>query len=395
VPHHLDHPHAALLALRPALSRLGRALLVLALLGWAAPAFASGDIRVAIVEGLRTVEVGGGPMMVSDLGGRAVVSDSPTWIRASLKNGGLETSGRRVDGLRLAPADPGALRLNGREYPGSLEILQTPDGIVVVNELPLEDYLAGAVKAEAGDKMPLEMLKAQAIVARTYAAYHRRLNAEKSYHLVASTLHQQYVGRVREDSVVWTAVKETTGQVLLWNGELFPAFYHTDSGGHTEDPRLVFTATNMPALKPVRVRFASASPHHRWRLDLPVAELSAALARGGVSVGRVTALDVRERSGSLRVMRIAVRGTAGTITLRGNEFRRLVGYDTLKSTLFAVSVSKSTVRFVGRGYGHGVGLDQWSAKTMAEQGYRAQQIVAYYYPGATLSMLPAASSGPR
>jgi stage II sporulation protein D len=350
---------------------------------------------VAIAEGARTVEVGGGPMMVSDLGGRAVVSDSPTWIRVSLKDGGLETSGRRVDGLRLAPAEAGALRVSGREYPGALEILRTPDGILIVNELPLEDYLAGAVKAEAGDKMPLEMLKAQAIVARTYAAYHRRLNAEKAYHLVASTLNQQYVGRVPQDSIVWSAVKETTGQVLLWNGELFPAFYHTDSGGHTEDPRVVFTATNMPALKPVRVQFPSASPHQRWRLDLPTSELSAALARGGVSVGRVTALEVLERSASLRVVRIAVRGTAGSATLRGNDLRRLVGYDTLKSTLFAVSVSKSTVRFVGRGYGHGVGLDQWSAKTMAEQGYRAQQIALYYYPGATLSTLPASSSSPR
>lgn len=342
------------------------------------PARAQGDIRVAIADGLKTVEVGGGPMMVSDLAGRSVVNEAPSWLRATLRNGAIEVAGRRVDGLRLAPADVGFLRTNNREYPGALEILQVGDGLLVVNELPLDDYLAGAVKAEAGDKMPLEMLKAQAIVARTYAAYHRRLNAEKAYHLLASTLNQQYVGRVAEDSIVWTAVRETAGQVILWNGELFPAFYHTDSGGHTEDPRAVFAATNMPALKPVRVQFPSASPHHRWRLDLPVSELAAALARGGLSVGRVTALDVLERSASLRVVRIAVRGTAGSVTLRGNDLRRLVGYDTLKSTLFAVSVSKATARFVGRGYGHGVGLDQWSAKTMAEQGYRAQQIVAYY-----------------
>jgi len=346
---------------------------------------------VAIADGLRTVEVGGGPMMVSDLTGRVVVSDSPTWLRASLKDGRLEVSGRRVDGLRLAPGDAGFLRVNGREYVGALEIQRAAEGIVVINELPLEDYLAGAVKAEAGDKMPLEMLKAQAIVARTYAAYHRRLNAEKLYHLVASTLNQQYGGRVAPDSVVWAAVRATAEQVLLWNGELFPAFYHTDSGGYTEDPRVVFSAANMPALKPVRVQFPSDSPHNRWRLDLPLSELSAALLRGGISVGRVLALDVLERSVSLRVARIAVRGSASTVTLRGNDLRRLIGYDTLKSTLFAVSVSGGKARFVGRGYGHGVGLDQWSAKTMAEQGYTAQQIVSYYYPGATLATLPAAS----
>jgi stage II sporulation protein D len=365
--------------------------LLLSVLLSAGPALAAGDIRVAIGEGLRTIEVGGGPMMVSDLTGRSVVNDSPTWLRATLKNGVIEVAGRRVDGLRLAPADVGFLRVNNREYPGALEIMKGGDGLTLVNELPLEDYLAGAVKAEAGDKMPLEMLKAQAIVARTYAAYHRRLNAEKAYHLVASTLNQQYVGRVPADSVVWTAVRETAGQVLLWQGELFPAFYHTDSGGYTEDPRVVFAASNMPALKPVRVEFPSESPHQRWRLELPLAELSAALLRGGISIGRVVALDVLERSVSLRVARIAVRGTAGTVTLRGNDLRRLVGYDTLKSTLFAVAVVGPMARFVGRGYGHGVGLDQWSAKTMADQGYTAQRIVLYYYPGATLSTLPTSS----
>jgi stage II sporulation protein D len=375
----------------PALLRRACALVALTLLLWAGSA-AAGDIRVAIAEGLRTVEVGGGPMMVSDLTGRAVVEDSPTWLRATWKNGALEVSGggRRVDGLRLAPGDTGFLRLNGREYPGALEIIRSGDALTVINELPLEEYLAGAVKAEAGDKMPLEMLKAQAVVARTYAAYHQRLNAEKTFHLVASTLNQQYIGRVPTDSPVWVAVNETAGQVLLWNGELFPAFYHTDSGGHTEDPRVVFATGTMPALKPVRVEFPSASPHHRWRLDLPLADLSAALLRGGISVGRVVALDVLERSTSLRVARIAVRGTAGTVTLRGNDLRRLVGYDTLKSTLFAVAVAGPVARFVGRGYGHGVGLDQWSAKTMADQGYTAQQIVAYYYPGAVLATLPGA-----
>ncbi len=366
------------------------ALLALALLGWAGPALAAGDIRVAIADGLRTVEVGGGPMMISDLSGRAVVNDSPTWLRATLKGGGLEVSGggRRADGLRLAPGDTGFLRVNGREYPGALEIVRSGDTLTVINELPLEEYLAGAVKAEAGDKMPLEMLKAQAVVARTYAAYHRRLNAEKAFHIVASTLNQQYLGRVAPDSAVWAAVKETAGQVLLWNGELFPAFYHTDSGGHTEDPRVVFATSSMPALRPVRVAFPSGSPHERWRLDLPLAELSSALLRGGISVGRVVALDVLERSTSLRVARIAVRGTAGTVTLRGNDLRRLVGYDTLKSTLFAVAVAGPVARFVGRGYGHGVGLDQWSAKAMADRGWSAAQIIGYYYPGAALATLP-------
>jgi stage II sporulation protein D len=337
------------------------------------------------------VEIGGASMMVSDLSGQIVLDETPTWLRAVQRNGGVEVRGRRVNGLRLAPADAGFLRFNGREYPGVIEVVPSGDGLVVVNEVPFEEYLAGAVKAEAGERMPAEMLKAQAIVARTYAAYHRQLNDGKPYHIIASNLNQQYAGRVPPDSPVWIAVRETEGQVLLWDGGLFPAFYHTDSGGHTEDPRAVFTSTSLPALKPVRVEFPSASPYQQWRIELPLAELAALLQRAGISVGRVTGLEVLERSASLRVSRIAVRGTVGSVTLRGNELRRLIGYDTLKSTLFAVAVVGPVARFAGRGYGHGVGLDQWSSKAMADLGYTARQIVEYYYPGAVLARLPAFS----
>ncbi len=370
-------------------------LAVLAL-GWGAPARAADEIRVAIFEEARTVEVGGGPMVISDLAGRLLMDDTPTWLRVVPQSGGVEVRYQRAApvriqhgaGVRLTRVDGGSLRVNGREYPGAIEVAPNADSLAAINELPLEEYLVGAVKAEAGDRMPLEMLKAQAMVARTYAAYQRQLNAGKLYHIVASTAHQQYLGRVPPDSPAWTAVRQTRRQVLLWQGGLFPAFYHTDSGGHTEDPRAVFAASNMPALRPVRVEFPSASPHHRWRLDMPLADLGALLLKGGISVGRVVSLDVLERSTSLRVSQIAIRGIAGSVVLRGNDLRRLLGYDTLKSTLFAVAVVGRVARFAGRGYGHGVGLDQWSAKTMAERGYDAWQIVEYYYPGAALSRLP-------
>jgi stage II sporulation protein D len=365
----------------------------LLLLLWAAPALAQGTIRVGLGEGLRTLEVGGGPLAVQDLAGRPLLRETPSWLRVAPVNGSVEVRGaairgRRANGFRLVPVDGRSLRVAGRHYPGVVEIVRGGDGLLVVNELPLEEYVVGAVKAEAGEKMPLEMLKAQAVVARTYAAYHRRLNAGKPCHLMATTAHQQYAGAVAAGSPVWTAVLETAGQVLLWDGDLFPAFYHTDSGGHTEDPRAVFAAGNMPALRPVRVEFASDSPHHEWTLEVPLGALAARLRQGGVAVGSIERLEVLERSASLRVARIAVHGNRGSVVLRGNDFRRMVGYDTLKSTLFAVAVDGRSARFAGRGYGHGVGMDQSTAKTMAELGYPAQQILEYYYPGATLAALP-------
>jgi stage II sporulation protein D len=82
-----------------------------------------------------------------------------------------------------------------------------------------------------------------------------------------------------------------------------------------------------------------------------------------------------------------VHGTRSSVRLRGNEFRRMIGYDTFKSTLFAVAVDAPWARFSGRGYGHGVGMCQWGAKGMAEQGHTARQILEFYYPGTVLSTL--------
>jgi stage II sporulation protein D len=101
----------------------------------------------------------------------------------------------------------------------------------------------------------------------------------------------------------------------------------------------------------------------------------------------VQSIEVTERTASLRATAVTVRGTTATQRLRGNDFRRIVGYDTLKSTLFAVAVDGQVARFSGRGYGHGVGMCQWGAKSMADLGATARQILAFYYPGATFSTL--------
>jgi len=367
---------------------LPAALLLGALVTLASATPDAGTIRVAIVDNARGAELRG-DLLATEVGGcGACVGES--WrtdvVRAAVVNGALEVDGRRAPAFRVQSDRP--VRVNGREYVGRLDLVRTGDGVLaVINELPLEDYLVGVLRAEMSERWPGEALRAQAIVARTYAAYHRTLNAAKPYHIVAGTTHQQFAGRVAATSPVWAAVGETAGQVLRWDGELFPAFYHTNSGGYTEDPRTVFAARNMPGLRPVVCQLAAGSPHFQWTLDLRLDELAELLRRGGAGVGAVRSIDVTERTASLRAMVVTVRGSAGTQRLRGNDFRRLVGYDTLKSTLFAVAVDGDVARFSGRGYGHGVGMCQWGAKGMAELGATARQILTFYYPGATLGTL--------
>ncbi|MEK7702256.1 MAG: SpoIID/LytB domain-containing protein [candidate division NC10 bacterium] len=359
-----------------------------ATLFWTASAFASGTVRVAIVENARVVELSGANIEVSELGCPGCVP-RPAWradrVRAVVNGPSVEIDGRRAAGFRLTSDRP--IRMNGREYPAALELVKNGDGMAIVNELPLEDYLVGVLRAETSERWPLETLRAQAIVARTYAAYHRALNGAKPYHLVASTAHQVYAGRVPAASPVWDAVRETTGQVLFWEGELFPAFYHSASGGYTEDPRTVFAARNMPALRAVRDEFSSASPHFTWSLDLRLADLAEILRKHRFDVGSITAIEITERTPSLRASILTIRGARGSTRLRGNDFRRMVGYETVKSTLFAVAVDGAMARFAGRGYGHGVGMSQWGAKGMAEQGHKAERILEYYYPGTTLGSL--------
>jgi stage II sporulation protein D len=363
-------------------------LAVVLALGLACPAAASGLIRVALLEGARSVELRGTDIDVTELGVCTRCAPGPrraAVVRAHRTSAGVEVDGVRAAGFRLRSDRP--IALNGREYGAPLDVVRNGDGLAVVNEVPLEEYLVGVLRAEVGEKWPLEALRAQAIVARTYAAYHRTLSAAKPYHIVASTAHQQYFGRVPAASPLWGAVRETIGQVLLWEGDLFPAFYHTDSGGYTEDPRTVFATRNMPGLKPVRCEFSAGSPHYYWSLDVKLADLAEILRRNDVAVGSVIAIDVSERTPSLRAATITVHGTRSSVRLRGNEFRRMIGYDTFKSTLFAVAVDAPWARFSGRGYGHGVGMCQWGAKGMAEQGHTARQILEFYYPGTVLSTL--------
>ena len=351
----------------------------------------NGDtIRVAILDGARAVEVRSPDDIVVSEPGACEGCGSRPWrgrvVKLAAGAGGIEVEGRRAPAFRLSSER--SMRLNAREYAGSLDVIRTGEStLVVVNEVPLEDYLAGVVRAEGSERWPAEALRAQAIVSRTYAAYHRAMNAGKPFHIVASTAHQQFAGVVGPSSPAWVAVEETRGQVLRWEGELFPAFYHTNSGGYTEDPRTVFAARNMPGLRAVVCPLAAGSPHYQWNLDLRLTTLAEALTRNGAGVGAVRSVEVTERTASLRATVVTVRGTAGTQRLRGNDFRRMVGYDVLKSTLFAVAVDGAVARFTGRGYGHGVGMCQWGARGMAEQGATAAQILAFYYPGATLGTL--------
>lgn len=360
--------------------------------GMASPARALEPIRIALVDGARHAEIGvADTVTVSDpVAGRALFTvPGPRILRVVPSGPGLDVVGaRRVDVPRLRiEVRRGPLRVGTRDYIGALEILRQGEGLLLVNELPMEEYVAGTVRGEASERWPAEALRALAVAARSYAVFQQSRAAGKAFHVVASNQDQNFVGWAMEGSPAREAARMTAGQVLTWQGRVFPTFYHSDSGGFTEAAQSVFSGDGVPPLEGVRDEYSLESPNYTWTMTLPLTVIAERLRRGGLEVGQVTRLTVLERSPSFRVARLAVEHSRGTATLRGADFRRLIGYDALKSTLFVPVAQDGMVRFEGRGWGHGVGMSQFGAKGMADRGYTYPQILEHYYPGTALATL--------
>jgi stage II sporulation protein D len=349
-------------------------------------------IRIALADGVRHVEIGVADtvMVVDPAAGRVLFSlTGPRILRVVPSGRGLDVvEGRRVDLPRLrVEVRRGPLRVGTRDYVGALEIWRQGEGLLLVNELPMEEYVAGTVRGEASERWPAEALRALAVVARTFAVFQQGRATGKAFHMVAGNQDQNFAGWAAEGTPAREAARTTAGQVLTWQGRVFPTFYHSDSGGFTEAAQSVFSGEAVPPLEGVRDEFSMESPNYTWTMTLPLAVIGERLRRGGFEVGQVTRLTVLERSASFRVARLAVEHSRGTATLRGADFRRLIGYDALKSTLFVPVAQDGVVRFEGRGWGHGVGLSQFGAKGMADRGYAYPQILEHYYQGTTLATL--------
>ena len=347
-------------------------------------------MRIALADGLQHVEIGAADLVtVRDpaTGGVVVTLPGARIVRVVPAGAGLDVVGaRRTDGRALRfEVRRGPLRVGARDYIGALEIWRQGEGLLLVNDVAMEEYVAGTVRGEASERWPAEALRALAVVARTYAVFQQNRSAGRVFHLVSGNQDQNFVGLALEGSPAREAARTTAGQVLTWQGRVFPTFYHSDSGGFTEAPQSVFSGDGVPPLEGVRDEFSMESPNYTWTVTIPLAVIGDRLRRGGIDVGQVTRLTVLERSPSFRVARMTVEHSRGTATLRGADFRRLIGYDALKSTLFVPVAHNGAVRFEGRGWGHGVGLSQFGAKGMADRGYTYPQILDHYYPGTSLT----------
>ncbi len=276
----------------------------------------------------------------------------------------------------------GELLIDGMKYKGNIEVWKGQNGLYVINEIGLEEYIKGVVAGEMGSSWEIEALKAQAVAARTYAIFHIKNGSRQRplrYHLTSSVLHQVYKGTTIPEGIK-RAVEETKGEVILYEGKPIIAYYHSTSGGITEEASEVFSK-GYPYLKPIKTT-SELSPYHVWERKIPISEIENATGLKGIKDIQIESYTV---SGRVRELKIIL---AETETLYpAKDLRKDIGWDRLPSTMIT-NISKVEDAFIieGKGYGHGVGMCQWTALDMAKRGMNYREILSFFYPGTTVEV---------
>ncbi|MBI5809940.1 MAG: SpoIID/LytB domain-containing protein [Deltaproteobacteria bacterium] len=285
--------------------------------------------------------------------------------------------------MRLNP-DGGVVYLNNRPYKGAIEIQDGRGGLAAINELPLETYLAGLINNEISSRWAEDAVRAQAVIARTYALYQRERRINEPFHIDGSVMGQVYTGALAEDDASLKAVRDTTGEILIYGGHPALTVYHSNAGGVTESSSTVWSR-DYPYLVSVKSPYDGQGAQFLWEFALGAGSLKELLFASGFRMEAPRELYVETRSAAGRVKTLVIKDVDGRgLTLSGEDLRKAVGYSAIRSTLFTVQRSGDIFLFNGRGSGHGVGLSQWGAKGMAEAGYGYKEILEHFYPGTEL-----------
>jgi len=307
-----------------------------------------------------------------------------------------------------------------RQYRGKLEISATGEGLAIVAEMNLEEYLYSVVPSEMMVSFPEEALKAQAVIARSYALSNVKQvkpHLKDGFDLCDGQHCQVYSGVTGEFSKSNAAVDATRGEVLAYDGEISRPFFHSTCGGHTQSSAQIAGWSGAPYLVgvvdgPAGTPFpaspreleswlktrpeaycSSTGPEYRWFRLVPAVFVKEKLNRAA-EIGEILAVRVLGRNGSGYVHAIEVAGTKGKVTLeKENEIRRYLGLGSLRSNLFWIETKLDEAgrpdEFIiyGGGWGHGVGLCQTGASGMAKGGSTYHQILRHYYQNAAVTNL--------
>ena len=298
-------------------------------------------------------------------------------------------------------------RKEDQEFAGTLEIRDNPDGTqTAINTIDLEDYLCSVISSEMNANSPMELLKAHAVISRSWAIRAMEHPNHEGFDVCADDHCQRYEGLRRMSERAIEAVRATTGQVLLYGDEICDCRYYKCCGGRTEIWRTCWEDIDVPYIQSVECPYCSKAVHRTsflrtflndydqettdfrdWSVQYTDEELDAIIReKSGIDFGHITALEPLHRGASGRIDSLRIVGTKHTETL-GKELkiRLWLSRSCLYSSWFDVSHADGHWTLVGHGWGHGAGLCQIGAAVMASEGKTYEEILTYYYAGARLS----------
>ncbi|MHC4794746.1 MAG: SpoIID/LytB domain-containing protein [Planctomycetota bacterium] len=390
----------------------------------------------------RTVELGrvGQRLWITQPGsesaGRAVrgpvriVRDDEGWsVRWS--QGGRGSSARFVGAGPLAIADGDAqargIDFEGRRLRGTIRIVSIRNTagepeLDLVCTLPMEQYLPGVLEKELFASWRPATFEAQAVAARSFAVCERAFwLRRRHYDMVAGQASQAWSGgaasrRSRD------AVQATAGRVLLWRGQVVPAYYSAACGGRPANAIEAISANQVNRIAPLtvdggterrRCGCTTDSPHADWRISVGEDAMVEALRAYGrrvsnqalASIRGPVEVTVRRRNAAERPIDFEVRGSGDPIpvVLPAGRVRSVVAdaggrrswKDGPRSACLELTGADRGYRIEGRGFGHGVGLCQYGAESMARGGASNLEILARYYPGATVGVAWESAAPPQ
>jgi stage II sporulation protein D len=293
------------------------------------------NVKVGVADGVASGKVSGEGLIFTDAKGKKGSVRNGAVIKAS--GGGLSV-GNAVLALPVTAVAKSGLGWEKVRYRGRIVFVRAGSGFTVINEIDLENYIRGVLKMEMGADWPPEALKAQAVLARTYAVRNRGRFGKRGYDFDAGENSQVYRGVNAEDPRTDKAVAQTAGMILTWDGQAADVFYHSDSGGATADVSQVWGGSR-PYLQVRKEAVEYTSPNSTWQTSLSQQQVSSILAKMKQNVGNVQSVAIALLDNAGRAVQLKFTGDRGAATVKAHDFRMAAGSRVIKSTNFQISRS--------------------------------------------------------
>lgn len=281
---------------------------------------------------------------------------------------------------------------------GAQEYKTEPTISLYVNEtqkterVKLEKYLEGVVAAEMDTNWPQNSLAAQAILARTFTLKKIKDGGVKAHGTDASTNVEEFQAYdpSKVNDQVRKAVRDTRGMVLVYQGTYINGWFHADSGGQTASSAvegLEYRKEKAPYITSVKDpgQEITVPENKSWTAKFDLATVQAKVKETvGNDPGAVQSAEIIEKGPSGRAMKVKINST----TLSAPALRLALGNEEMRSTLIdKFTIENGQLVIHGKGYGHGVGMSQWGARALAEQGKSPEEIVKYWFKDVELKRL--------